>query len=243
MPDAVPAPTGPTAPALRFGPAGRFELRPAEYRLLVDGQPAALGGRALDLLIALAARPDRPADQERVARPRLARPGGRGRQPAGADQHLRKLLGDDVIATVPGAATASARRWLADAGSGSAAAAQPQEPAAAAVPAPRAAQRLFGRDADLARLEAAAAGVGGCVTLVGTPGVGKSSLARAATGPVVGPQRLGRPGPADARRPGGRRDRPRAGRQLDEGDAAAAAAAPAADATSRCCWCWTTPST
>ena len=42
---------------LRFGPRGRFELRPAEYRLLVDGQPASLGGRALDLLLALAARP------------------------------------------------------------------------------------------------------------------------------------------------------------------------------------------
>ena len=41
---------------LRFGPDGRFELRPAEYRLLVDGQAAALGGRALDLLLALAAR-------------------------------------------------------------------------------------------------------------------------------------------------------------------------------------------
>ena len=49
----VDAPTRP----LRFGPGGRFELQPAEYRLLVDGQPAALGGRALDLLIALAARP------------------------------------------------------------------------------------------------------------------------------------------------------------------------------------------
>ncbi|MEO8135514.1 MAG: hypothetical protein ABI831_16235 [Betaproteobacteria bacterium] len=42
---------------LRFGPGGRFELRPAEYRLLIDGRPAALGGRALDLLLALAARP------------------------------------------------------------------------------------------------------------------------------------------------------------------------------------------
>ena len=48
----------PSSP-LRFGPAGRFELQPTERRLLVDGQPAALGARALDVLITLASRPDR----------------------------------------------------------------------------------------------------------------------------------------------------------------------------------------
>ena len=47
----------PSIRPLRFGPAGRFELRPAEYQLLVDGRAAVVGGRALDLLIALAARP------------------------------------------------------------------------------------------------------------------------------------------------------------------------------------------
>ena len=56
LPNTEPAPAGPAA--LRFGPSQRFELQPAERRLLVDGQPAALGGRALDLLIALAAQPD-----------------------------------------------------------------------------------------------------------------------------------------------------------------------------------------
>jgi DNA-binding winged helix-turn-helix (wHTH) protein len=39
---------------LRFG---RFELQADERRLLVDGAPAALGGRAFDLLLALAERP------------------------------------------------------------------------------------------------------------------------------------------------------------------------------------------
>jgi len=36
---------------------GRFELQADERRLLVDGAPAALGGRAFDLLLALAERP------------------------------------------------------------------------------------------------------------------------------------------------------------------------------------------
>jgi len=41
---------------LRFG---RFELQPGERRLLVDGEPAALGGRAIDVLLALAESPGR----------------------------------------------------------------------------------------------------------------------------------------------------------------------------------------
>jgi len=40
-------------PARRFG---RFELEPEERRLLADGQPVALGGRALDLLVVLVER-------------------------------------------------------------------------------------------------------------------------------------------------------------------------------------------
>ena len=51
----------PTAAApLRFG---RFELQLHERRLLVDGQPANLGARALDLLLALVTRSGR-ADEE-----------------------------------------------------------------------------------------------------------------------------------------------------------------------------------
>src|SRR5688500_18813790 len=57
MPERGPNPR-PTALPLRFGPAGRFELQPAERRLLVDGRPVAVGGRALDVLITLAVNPD-----------------------------------------------------------------------------------------------------------------------------------------------------------------------------------------
>src|SRR5262245_36970727 len=36
---------------------GRFELRPGQRALLVDGAPVALGARAFDLLVALTDRP------------------------------------------------------------------------------------------------------------------------------------------------------------------------------------------
>ena len=54
----LPQPGARGSAPVRFGPDARFELQPAERRLLVDGQPAALGARALDVLIALAAQPD-----------------------------------------------------------------------------------------------------------------------------------------------------------------------------------------
>ena len=68
---------------LRFG---RFEIRPAERTLRVDGEPVALGARAFDLLLALAQRRERLVEQAGAARPRLARRGGRGAQHHGADQ-------------------------------------------------------------------------------------------------------------------------------------------------------------
>ncbi len=43
----------------RFGPGGRFELRPRSRELLEGGTPVALGGRAFDLLLALLMRRDR----------------------------------------------------------------------------------------------------------------------------------------------------------------------------------------
>ena len=53
MPMQDPGPAAVDCPACRFG---RFELQPAQRRLLVDGQPVALGARAFDMLLALVAR-------------------------------------------------------------------------------------------------------------------------------------------------------------------------------------------
>jgi len=162
-----PLSTPPPAPAapLRFGPQDRFELQPAERRLLVGGQSAALGARALDLLIALAAQPDRLVSKsellDRVWPGLVVEEANLQMQVS----NLRKLLGGDVIATVPG----RGYRFVASVRT----AHLPPD----ATPSPAA--RLFGRDADRQHLEAMLRSGTGCVTLVGTSGVGKTSLARA----------------------------------------------------------------
>jgi len=150
----------PTRP-LRFGPGGRFELRPAEYRLLVDGQPATLGGRALDLLIALAARPHQVLTKSEllgiVWRGLVVEENNLRVQV----NTLRRLLGEDAIATVPGRGY---RLSVALHSEPDAPAAVPLwEPVAASAPGAAAAQRLFGRGTDLARLEGMLHDRSGCV--------------------------------------------------------------------------------
>jgi predicted ATPase/DNA-binding winged helix-turn-helix (wHTH) protein len=166
----------PESAALRFGPSLRFELQPAERRLLVDGQPAALGRRALDLLIALAERPDHLLTKnellDRVWPGLVVEEANLQMQIS----NLRKVLGGETIATVPG------RGYRFAAALGEAA---PAAPVAAPAPPRAAGHRLIGREADLARLEALLEGEG-CVTLVGTSGVGKTSLARAAAARQAG---------------------------------------------------------
>ncbi|HSW24873.1 MAG TPA: winged helix-turn-helix domain-containing protein [Burkholderiaceae bacterium] len=99
MPNTEPAPPS-TAP-LRFGPSQCFELQPAERRLLVDGQPVALGRRALDLLIVLAAQPDHLLTKnellDRVWPGLVVEEANLQMQIS----NLRKLLGGEVITTVP----------------------------------------------------------------------------------------------------------------------------------------------
>ena len=176
-PESQPKPSAPAAASLRFGPSLRFELQPAERRLLVDGQPAALGRRALDLLIVLAERPDHLLTKnellDRVWPGLVVEEANLQMQIS----NLRKVLGGELIATVPG----RGYRFVAQRGEAAAAPApaQVQAQVPVPVPVPAAAHRLIGRTQDLAHLEALLQG-GGCVTLVGTSGVGKTSLARAA---------------------------------------------------------------
>jgi non-specific serine/threonine protein kinase len=81
---------------------GRFELRPATRQLLVDGQPAALGARAFDLLLALIERRDRLVAKNELLE--LVWPGLIVEENNLQVQvsALRKLLGQDAIATVAG---------------------------------------------------------------------------------------------------------------------------------------------
>src|SRR6185369_13794248 len=88
-----------TATSLRFG---RFELQPRERRLLVDGAPAALGARAFDLLVAMAARPGQLLTKSELLDE--VWPGLVVEEANLSVQvsSLRKVLGGDVIATIPG---------------------------------------------------------------------------------------------------------------------------------------------
>jgi DNA-binding winged helix-turn-helix (wHTH) protein len=84
---------------LRFG---RFEVRPDERQLLVDGAAAPLGSRAFDLLIALVERRDRVVGKNELLD--LVWPGMVVEENNLQVQvnTLRKLLGPQAIATVPG---------------------------------------------------------------------------------------------------------------------------------------------
>jgi predicted ATPase/DNA-binding winged helix-turn-helix (wHTH) protein len=168
-----------TAP-LRFG---RFELHPKERRLLVDGEPAHLGGRAFDLLATLAHQPHRL-----VGKNELLDTVWPGLVVEESNLHtqmsaLRKVLGGDIVVTVPG----RGYRFVAHTASPAAAAAPAPLPATTPAPPPPGAALpgavgpLFGREADLGRVEQALQ-AGGCVTLAGPGGVGKTRLALAAAG-------------------------------------------------------------
>jgi TolB-like protein len=82
--------------------AGGFEVRPAERRVLVHGEPVALGARAFDLLLALIEHRDRVVGKEEL----LARvwPGTVVEENNLTVQvsSLRKVLGNDAITTVAG---------------------------------------------------------------------------------------------------------------------------------------------
>lgn len=81
---------------------GRFEVRPAERRVLDDGEPVVLGARAFDLLMALIANRDRVVSKDELLT--LVWPGVVVEENNLTVQvsTLRKLLGAGVIGTVPG---------------------------------------------------------------------------------------------------------------------------------------------
>ena len=87
------------ATSYRFG---HVEVRPAERQILVQGQPAAVGARAFDLLIALIERRDRVVAKNELLD--LVWPGLVVEENNLQVQvsTLRKILGAQAVATVPG---------------------------------------------------------------------------------------------------------------------------------------------
>jgi predicted ATPase/DNA-binding winged helix-turn-helix (wHTH) protein len=80
----------------------RCEVRPAERQLLIEGVPAALGARAFDLLVSLIERHDRVVDKAELfdtVWPGLVVEENNLQVQVSS---LRKLLGPNAIATVPG---------------------------------------------------------------------------------------------------------------------------------------------
>jgi predicted ATPase/DNA-binding winged helix-turn-helix (wHTH) protein len=81
---------------------GRFSLNPAQRALWVDGKPARLGARAFDVLLALVERRERLVSKNELLDavwPNLVVEENTLQAQVSA---LRKVLGTDVIATIPG---------------------------------------------------------------------------------------------------------------------------------------------
>ena len=149
----------------------RFEIRPSERLLLIDGEPAAVGARAFDLLVALLERRTRVVSKTELLD--VVWPGLVVEESNLAAQvsALRKLLGQQSLATVPG----RGYRFVAPAVEDEArASAEPTVARGNGGPAEL--PVLFGRDQDLSQLGELVERHR-LVTILGPGGVGKTSLA------------------------------------------------------------------
>ena len=156
---------------------GRFVVQAATRRVLVGGEPARLGARAFDVLMALVERRERVVAKNELLD--LVWP-GLVVEENNLQVHisaLRRLLGPQAIATIPG----RGYRFVAVV-DGAAEPAGPSSAAAAGgarrtnVPAER--PPLYGREADLSALQALVS-AHRVVSVVGAGGIGKTVLAQA----------------------------------------------------------------
>ncbi|MDE2402013.1 MAG: helix-turn-helix transcriptional regulator [Burkholderiales bacterium] len=151
----------------------RFEIRPAERMLYVDGHPASLGTRAIDLLLALVARHGRlvsKAELLDLVWPNLVVEENNLQVQIST---LRKLLGPKAIATVPGRGYRFAAALDGAGAPAHSAAVATQASALTALP--TLASRLWGRERDLALLHAQRHHA--LITIVGAGGIGKTAFA------------------------------------------------------------------
>ena len=154
---------------------GHFEVRPVERQVLIDGQPATLGGRAFDLLLTLIEH-DRVVTRnelyDRIWEGRVVEDNNLAVQV----HALRKVLGERAVITVPGRgyrfglASDAARELPAPAATPPGG--HPSQP-----PAPP--SLLFGRGEELAALDRLLA-QHRLVSVVGAGGIGKTVVALAA---------------------------------------------------------------
>ena len=173
------------SPTHRFG---RFAILAQERQLLIDGKPAPLGEPAFDLLLALIELRQRVVSRKELAD--LVWPGRAFDDNTLAVQlrTLRKLLGPEVIATVPGRGYRFVQALEEDGepssepmpdSAQSPAAAVPEPPGPKPFAPPGAPPTLLGREDDLVALDGLLA-QHRHVTVLGAGGIGKTSLALAA---------------------------------------------------------------
>jgi predicted ATPase/DNA-binding winged helix-turn-helix (wHTH) protein len=166
----------------------RFEIQPVERRLIVDGQPTSIGARAFDLLTTLVENPGRLITKsellDRVWPGLVVEEANLHVQISG----LRKLLGPQVIATIPGQGYRLAvepERAAGDPAAESAGSSGIQTAPDATAHAfarhhnlPEATESLIGREADVELLNRLL-DQHRLVSVVGGSGIGKTRLAQA----------------------------------------------------------------
>jgi predicted ATPase/DNA-binding winged helix-turn-helix (wHTH) protein len=181
----TPSAAGDAGAAIRFG---HVELWPRDRRLVVDGAPRPLGSRAFDMLVALAERPGRLVTKNELLD--LVWPDLVVEENNLHVQmtQIRKALGNELIATIPGRGYRFVRRIDGDAPAPPQAAASAAAAAAAASEPPGAPRRvaaalgpdasaLVGREQALLELHALTQ-AHRLVAVVGSGGIGKTSLVR-----------------------------------------------------------------
>ena len=165
-----------TSTTLRFG---TVLLDVEQRQLLIDGQPARLGARAFDVLLALVERRNRPVSKNElfeIVWPNVVVEENNLQVHISA---LRKLLGPQTIATIPG----RGYRFTAELDASAKKSAGEAPRAAATAPTPAVptnllarAEPLFGRDDD-ARAVVELLRTHSHVSIVGASGIGKTQLA------------------------------------------------------------------
>jgi predicted ATPase/DNA-binding winged helix-turn-helix (wHTH) protein len=171
---------------------GRFELQPAERRLLDDGEPVAVGARAFDVLLMLVERAGQLVAKNdlltRVWSGLVVEENNLQVQISA----LRKLLGQSAVATIPGRGYrlelpvehGDALRPDADPGEGVPDASAPPAAARARTNLPAALLSLYGRGQDLITIKALLR-KHVVVTIVGAGGIGKTRVAQAVAAEIA----------------------------------------------------------
>lgn len=152
-----------------------FEVRPAQRQLLIDGQPAALGARAFDVLLTLIERQGDLVTKHELLDTVWSGLVVEENNLVVQVGTLRKLLGVDVIATVPGRGYRFTPQ-LCDAGAADPRA--PANPMSFVAPLSAPTSSFLGRAEDVAALGHLLL-QHRLVTVIGAGGIGKTALALA----------------------------------------------------------------